>query len=337
MRIEPWDPDDETTARGCYEVHRAANAVDEPDEPPMGAGTFGIFLREGFEKSPGEVWIAADAECGVAGFFRMALPDLENLDRAYSGPAVHPAMRRRGIGSELLRHEAGRAAANGRKILSAVTLAGSAGEVFAKAVGGVLGIEEVRRVQHLAKIQAAQLTSLREAAVGAAAGYSLVSWTGDTPDKYLDPLAKVINAFEDAPHAPGVQPGVWDGARLRERTGAIVRAGFLRAYGVAAIQDATGEMAAFTGVIVDPESPEWGFQELTAVTRPHRGHRLGLLVKTAMLELLAQAEPQLERIQTGNAAANDHMIAVNEQLGYEVAEPAWLVYDLPVDKISGTA
>ena len=31
----------------------------------------------------------------------------------------------------------------------------------------------------------------------------------------------------------------------------------------------------------------------TAVVRAHRGHRLGLLVKTAMLDLLAAAEPQL--------------------------------------------
>jgi hypothetical protein len=94
-------------------------------------------------------------------------------------------------------------------------------------------------------------------------------------------------------------------------------------------------MAAYTGVIVDPEAPSWGFQELTAVTRPHRGHRLGLLVKTAMLELLAEAEPQLEFVMTGNAAANDHMIAVNEQLGYEVAGPGWRYYDAPVAVLLG--
>ena len=37
---------------------------------------------------------------------------------------------------------------------------------------------------------------------------------------------------------------------------------------------------------------------LTVVARPHRGHRLGLLVKVAMLELLAAHEPRLERIVT---------------------------------------
>jgi RimJ/RimL family protein N-acetyltransferase len=66
------------------------------------------------------------------------------------------------------------------------------------------------------------------------------------------------------------------------------------------------------------------------VTRPHRGHRLGLLVKTAMLDWLADAEPRLERIVTGNAAVNQHMIAINEQLGYELLEPPTQSYELPV-------
>ncbi|HTU06839.1 MAG TPA: GNAT family N-acetyltransferase, partial [Trebonia sp.] len=65
----------------------------------------------------------------------------------------------------------------------------------------------------------------------------------------------------------------------------------------------------------------------------HRGHRLGLLVKTAMLEWLAVAEPKLERIATGNAAANEHMIAVNDTLGYEVTEPGYHFYEIPVSEV----
>ena len=32
----------------------------------------------------------------------------------------------------------------------------------------------------------------------------------------------------------------------------------------------------------------------------------------------------------GNAATNEHMIAVNEQLGYKVVEPGWRFYEIPV-------
>ena len=66
---------------------------------------------------------------------------------------------------------------------------------------------------------------------------------------------------------------------------------------------------------MDPEYPEWGTQGLTAVTRPHRGHRLGLLVKLAMLEQLAPASRRSSRIITGNTDTNQHMIAINAELG----------------------
>jgi len=335
MRIERWDPADETTAVACYEAYRAATLADGAGDPPFSAGTFDLYLRQGFEKTPGEVWFAADDVGAVVGYYRMQLYDLENLDRAGDGPIVHPAARRRGYGRALLRHEAARATANGRSTLSGPVVTGSAGEAFVVAAGGKPGLLEVRRVQDLAAVDPATVAELRAAAARAAAGYSLVTWDGDVPDQYLGPLAHVVNAFADAPRGENVEAEAWDADRIRQRTGAHLRAGLLRSHSVAAVQDATGEMAAYTGVVIDPESPNWGQQELTAVTRSHRGHRLGLLVKTAMLELLAEAEPQIEFIQTTNAAANDHMIAVNQQLGYEVAGPGWRYYDLPLADFLG--
>ena len=54
-------------------------------------------------------------------------------------------------------------------------------------------------------------------------------------------------------------------------------------YTVAGRHDATGELAALTEMAVDPADPGWGHQMFTAVTK-HRGHRLGLLMKIAMLD-----------------------------------------------------
>ena len=332
MRIERWDPSDRDTASACYEVFLAAHSADEPIEPPKSAGTFHFTLAEGFDRIPSEVWVASDTG-GVAGFCRLGLPDLENRDRAWANPIVHPASRRRGIGRELLRQAARRAAANGRVIIDGVALADSAGDAFARRVGATLALEEVRRVQDLRTLPPERVAGLRATAAAAAAGYTLVTWTGPVPDGYLGQVAEVFNAFNDAPRGEGQDDEVWDADRIRERAYAVLRAGYLRGYSVAAIAEATGEMAAITEVVIDPEHPEWGFQQLTAVTRPHRGHRLGLLVKTAMLEWLAEAEPKLERIATGNAAANEHMIAVNDTLGYEVAEPGYHFYEIPVSEV----
>jgi GNAT superfamily N-acetyltransferase len=330
MRIEQLDPADEQTVRACYDVMLAAHKADEPIEPPMSFATFSRYLREGWEVTPGEVWVAIDDADAVVGYYRMQLPDLENLDEASGGPIVHPAVRRRGIGRVLLRHEGERAAANGRARFTAQATAGTDGDAFAQAVGARLDLEEVRRIQYLRDIPPGTVAALRASAEQAAAGYSLVSWTGATPEEYCGPLAEVFNAFNDAPHGANEEPERWDAQRIREREGTFARAGLLRGYAVAALCDATGEMAAYSAVFIEPASPEWAFQQLTAVIRTHRGHRLGLLTKTAMLELLAAAEPQVEQIMTGNAAANEHMIAVNQQLGYRVVEPGWRFYEMPV-------
>ena len=105
----------------------------------------------------------------------------------------------------------------------------------------------------------------------------------------------------------------------------LERLTLLRSLNISGCWQLNGDLAALTQVCVDPAMPEWGFQELTAVARPHRGHRLGLLVKLAMLDLLAAREPQVTQIDTGNADGNQHMIAINEQLGFRVLSrwPSW--------------
>jgi RimJ/RimL family protein N-acetyltransferase len=63
------------------------------------------------------------------------------------------------------------------------------------------------------------------------------------------------------------------------------------------------------------------------VSRAHRGHRLGLLLKIAMMRWLAEAEPQLELLETWNNADNRFMISVNELLGYRLSN-TFATYEL---------
>jgi GNAT superfamily N-acetyltransferase len=329
-----WDPADAETTAALYAVHKAAHLADEPVEPPSSPGTFRGLLTGDWEGAQYEAWYVPGDQGGAMAYYHLSLPDMENLDRAFVYSFVHPDARRGGIGRALIGHAAQRAAANGRAILEGMTLEDSPGDAFASALGARLALEEVRRVQDLRKVTAARVAELRATAERKAAGYSLVTWTGPIPDERAGAVAGVFNAFADAPHGEGVEPEVWDADRIRQRTGKLLREGHLRGYSLAAVHDASGEMAAITEVSIDPEVPEWGYQQLTAVTRPHRGHRLGLLVKTAMMQWLANAEPKLERISTGNAESNKHMIAVNEALGYEVVRPGYKFYELPVEKAS---
>ena len=132
---------------------------------------------------------------------------------------MHPASRRGGLGRALLRHAAMRAADHGRSVLRGEVLQGTAGAAFAARVGATAGLVDARRVLALGEIPAGHIAALREQAARAAAGYSLVSWEGRTPDQYLAGFAEVLNAANDMPHDPGEERG------LGRRPGPRVRRG----------------------------------------------------------------------------------------------------------------
>jgi RimJ/RimL family protein N-acetyltransferase len=339
MRIERVDPADADTVRACHAVHVAAHAADDPEgDPPFSLALFSALLAHGWSCDPAEAWCVPGDSPGAAGhggpvaaFCRMLLPDLENRGRAFLAVTVHPASRRRGLGRALLRHAARRAQVGGRSDLDGSVAQGSAGEAFARRLGAVPGLVDARRFLDLRQVPASRFAELRAEAARHAAGYSLVSWTGATPEEELGRVAGVFNAMNDAPREEGLfEDDIWDAGRVRDRGDMQVRFAGNRGYSVAAVHDATGEMAALTQLFVDPADPDWGHQGLTGVTRPHRGRRLGLLTKAAMLDWMATTEPQLERIETNNAAANSYMIAVNEALGFELAEPSFQFFALQV-------
>ena len=332
MRIERLDLADGDLVRACHEVLVAAQEADDPVWPAQSADNYRLWLAEsGRSRDPVEVWFAPDPDGGpVGGLVHILLPQLENRGRAWVIPVVAPAWRRRGIGRELLRHAAARVTAHGRSAMDSSALIGSAGAAFADAVGATGVLAEARRVLDLRKAPAGEFARLRATAAERAAGYRVISWIGPTPEGYVEQIAGLLTAMNDAPAAAEWDDEQWDADRVRERWDGWMRVSPSHAYSVAALHEATGEMAALTQVRVDPTVPSWGNQGLTVVTRPHRGHRLGLLVKAAMVEWLADTEPTLERIGTGNAPSNQYMIAVNETLGYELAEPGATFYQLLV-------
>jgi GNAT superfamily N-acetyltransferase len=332
MRIEQVDASDPATTRECFEVVQAADEVDDPLGPPWSLQRLRGWMQ--YHPDPAEIWVGRDETTGAAlGWYFMFLPQRENRERAHGYLTVRPSARRRGVGTALLRHAAERAAADGRSVLGSGALEGSPGTAFATRVGATAGLVEARRVLVLGAIPPGRVASLRARAAQAAAGYSLVSWSGRTPEEYLARYAEVENAMADAPHDEGDEPQVWDAARVREQMDDNRERQGRRIYTLAALHDASGEMAAVTAVEADPDNPEWGYQLLTAVVRKHRGHRLGLLVKAAMLDWLAEAQPSIGRIITGNAAVNRWMIAINEELGYELLEPGAQSYEIPVEEV----
>ena len=101
-----------------------------------------------------------------------------------------------------------------------------------------------------------------------------------------------------------------------------------RVYRLLARRREDGAWAGHTVVCVDRHRPGVAFQEDTTVVSGHRGHRLGIRLKTAMLKWLRDAEPGLTTIDTWNAVSNRHMIAVNDAIGCQVVNHGivWQTY-----------
>jgi RimJ/RimL family protein N-acetyltransferase len=319
----------------CYEILRAARAVDDPDGPPASRRMFEGWLEKSWNGDPREMWVGlGEGDDGIVGWYLLNLPATDNLHLASFDVMVRQDRERRGLGTALLRHAAARALDEERSLLSSWARDGSRGEAFARSRGATGGIAQVRRVLELDASAAGRLGELRAAAEARAAGYRFVSWIGPTPEEYLDQVAAIDNALADAPHDSSWHPPLWDAERVRKIERWIQRRG-IRQYTVAAWHEGGGVLAALTQVEVQPDVPDWGYQELTAVARAHRGHRLGLLLKITMQEWLAEAEPQLARILTGNAGANEHMIAINEALGYRVLGPPYRAWEFRVADLLG--
>ena len=325
MDVERFDPaTDAGAVRACYDIHLAAAAADKQRRPPMSPRPFRSWLTLGWTEDPSQTWLARGDDSQACGFYLLTLPERENRHMAEVSPVVHPSWRRAGVGTALVAHAAARAHQAGRTVLTGHTAEASAGEAFARALGAQYRMTGIFPVLWLDSIPAGHLAALRAKAESASPGYSLLTWDGAAPEDRLDAVVALYQAEEDAPRPAGAEVEHWDAARVRADDRRIADQG-LRFYTVAARHDSSGALAAITQLGVDPARPDWAVQELTAVIRPHRGHRLGLRVKVAMLDLLAKRERQVTQILTHNAGGNEHMIAINTELGFEVLErePSW--------------
>jgi GNAT superfamily N-acetyltransferase len=320
VRIERFDPAaDETRLRDCYELVISGQQVDDPSVPADSYRRFRSWLTHGWASNPQQAWLATTASGALLGCYVLGLPERENRVNGFLSPFVAPSSRRQGVGTALVAHAAEQAALAGRVLLMSEVRVGAPGHAFAESIGARPGLLDVRRILDVGPPLHARLAGLRTETEQHSAGYTLRRWPGVTPDELVEPVCALNAAMADAPHDDAYEPMIWDADRLRAEDAQAVAEG-ARIYSVAALQDTTGVAAALTQVFIDPDVAGWAFQGLTAVTREHRGHRLGLLVKVAMLEWLAEAEPQLSQIVTSNAALNGHMIAVNDKLGHRVSD-----------------
>ncbi len=330
LSIERFSSTDQAAIERWVAVSNAVTSHDLPGFVPLTARQAQLwreYPRPGFDA---EYHLACEGEEPV-GKLEITLPMLDNLSSAFVSIDVAPAWRRRGIGTKLYELLLERMKAAGRTTImggSAWSLPGieahdgGAGPAFAEAMGlESANLPEILRRLDLSALDDGVLDTMYTKAQEASEGYRLVQWTGRAPDELVDDIAYLDGRLiEDAPMGDlAIEPEKVDGARVRAYEESAIKRGRV-AHNTGAVHEESGRLVAWTCIATDTEIDWHAWQNITIVEPKHRGHRLGALVKVANLRMVQHAVPSLRYIDTGNAAVNNYMIAINEQMGFR---PMW--------------
>jgi GNAT superfamily N-acetyltransferase len=258
----------------------------------------------------------------------LSLPTRDNLTSCEITVDTCPDRRRRGHGSAMVAHLEQVAAAEGRTLVntevpypfaSPVDGAGHPDVDFLTRRGYVFGLGDVQRMLPL-PVDDDLLARLEQDAAPHHAAYRLETVVGPVPDEHVASFAVIDASLMTEAPVGEIQreASTSDPAAVREAE-ALATAQGRTSYRVLAI-DPAGEVAAFTTLVSSREEPTKGYQWGTVVRRQDRGHRPGVAVKVANLQLFQRHEPTVQRLITYNAEVNGHMVGINDALGFVPVE-----------------
>lgn len=327
MEVRLIDPDDEDALSEFAAVLVASDKEMWPDLTGYTLPDVRAFARFRGKSRRWELLAAGEPGGPALGVALMEFPMLENPHSTEITLAVHPEHRRRGVGTALVEKMSERARADDRRTLNTIVdvpldRAGDDGaRAFALATGFESTLTGNLRHLHL-PLEQEQLEHLHREVAGArdASDYRIHTFVEPWPAEYLSDVCTLLGVMStDEPAGDGErQAEHWDEDRVRENEELLEARGARRLASVAE-HIPSRRLVALTELLVADDTPDLSWQMLTVVHPDHRGHRLGLAVKLANVELLARVAPGVRIVQTGNAAVNAPMIGVNEMMGFEVA------------------
>ncbi len=320
MRIDRTDPLDLDldTADGLADVVTASEVADGLSFPAKAGPDLLTSRQLGTDSRPIDAMFVARDGDRVVGEATVDLPWRANTDSASVQVRVHPDVRRLGLGGALWRLALEVVDERGRKRVHTGGWQGGVGIDVLDHWG--LDPDQRRRHPTHRRARHPALDLAEPVRRGGVPGRGLRAGAPGRqhprrPDRGAGALHEAIN---DAPlDDPDDEPDAWDAQRLADYEGAM--AGRRQTlYRVMARHRETGAWAGQSMLAFNEFTPAAAFQEDTSVVRTHRGHRLGLLMKTAMLTWITDERPELAQIDTWNDSTNHHMIAINERLGATV-------------------
>jgi GNAT superfamily N-acetyltransferase len=224
---------------------------------------------------------------------------------------VHPAERRRRVGSQLLDAVVGAARDHDVRSLLADATADSPADLFLQHHGFAIGLTLI-----YARLQLADADPRADDV----RGYHLVCWHGVVPDALAQTFTDARSGMNDAPTGDiAYGEDKWDVDRTRHAARVIAQRGE-HLMTVAAIDDTTGSIVGFTELVVPGDGKGEGVHYGTAVLPGHRGRGLARWIKTEQIRQTRQHFPDLATLLTDTVDTNTAMRHLNTGLGYQPSE-----------------
>lgn len=274
------------------------------------------------------MWVGRQDGVPVAAL-RMGFPQLDNTTSANVQGYVHPAHQRRGLGAELLDFAIDAARRQDRRRLFFEAHWGPGdtdGPAFGllRAAGARPVLDDYRRLLDLSAAPVGQPRPAPD-------GYRVVQWVDVAPDDLVDGCAYLLGRMTlDAPMGEmDYEQEKWDAARYRDQEQLSIESMRMRV-ATAVVHESTGQVAGITDIGVNRTRTQIAYQWDTIVDPDHRGHRLGLVLKTWNHRHLVEQVPDVQFVNTWNAASNTFMVAVNDALGFRIAEK-WSEWQLDLE------
>ena len=325
----------EPLLRGWYGVYESAELAWEPDRPPDGYDYALHDLRHGWYDRDDYVRLALDGDRAL-GYTHFWTQRHDNLHRIDGTVLLHRALdpaRHEEVFRELMR--AWLPYLDGRRVAAWEAVEGDPESPLIAGLGAQRGMREQHNVLDLTAVdREALVTALTESAAPAgAAGYELVQWDSPCPPELIDAYADMCMTMNTAPRDDlDLEDFSMTPERIRTTEARLAAKG--RTVWVAAARHReSGEIVAFTELVVGDDRPHRLEQEDTAVKPAHRGHGLGYWIKAVLLDRALRERPEARTIQTWNADSNEHMVAVNRRLGFR-CERYWEDWELPTTSLT---
>ena len=326
MFVGPVDPEDDGALVAWHAVLQTVEREMWPERTGFTLRDVRAFARHRGRARRFVQFAASDSE-SIFGVGVLECPMLDNLHAAELTLAVHPAHRRRGVGSALVEEMAGYARVDGRTVLNSLVdvPVGMADEhpstPFALRVGFEATLPGNSRYLFV-PLATEKLERLHDVVAAApdADAYRTFTFVAPWPTEFLEDQCELYRRMStDQPAGDEEQQEeVWNRDRIAENEELVLARGAWKLSAVSQHVE-SGHLVAFSELLLAPDAPAESWQLATLVHPQHRGHRLGLAVKLANVEALATVAPFVRRIVTGNASVNAPMIAVNDLMGFEVA------------------